>query len=63
MWPLFNRHYLAEIKQQTERIAEMACRIAADETVTLLCSSACSDANYCHRTLLKGLIEKLLAKA
>lgn len=27
------------------------------ETITLLCSSACVDAAWCHRTLLKGLVE------
>jgi uncharacterized protein YeaO (DUF488 family) len=32
-------------------------RVASGEAITLLCSSACSDENQCHRSLLKALIE------
>ena len=35
--------------------------VAAGETITLLCSSACTDAAHCHRTLLKQLIEQRAA--
>jgi Active DUF488-N3 subclade len=41
-----------------ELIARIAALVARDEGVTLLCSSACVDAEQCHRTLLKGLIEE-----
>lgn len=61
-WPEYKRRYLAEIKERGDRIAELARRIAAGETITLLCSSACHDPQHCHRTLLKGLIEKRLAR-
>lgn len=51
------QRYLDEMTKQTERIADLARRVAAGETITLLCSSACLDSAKCHRTLLKGLIE------
>ena len=57
-WPEYKRRYLAEMRQQKERIADLARRVADGETLTLLCSSACYDPEHCHRTLLKGLIEK-----
>ena len=36
-------------------------RIAEGHVVTLLCSSACTDASHCHRTLLRELIEAEVA--
>jgi uncharacterized protein YeaO (DUF488 family) len=55
-WPEFKRRYLAEMKEQREKITSRAARIEAGETLTLLCSSACTDPERCHRTLLAGLI-------
>jgi uncharacterized protein YeaO (DUF488 family) len=51
--------YLEEMKgaEPREAIAQLADRAAAGETVTLLCSSACTDASKCHRTLLAELLE------
>ena len=57
-WSEYRRRYLAEMRGQKEAIAALARRAAAGETITLLCSSACEDPARCHRTLLKGLIEK-----
>ena len=57
-WPDYKRRYLAEMASQGARIAALADRVASGETITLLCSKACVDAERCHRTLLKGLIEK-----
>ena len=57
-WKQYRRRYLKEMKDQKERIADLARRVAAGETITLLCSSACVDPERCHRTLLKQLIEK-----
>jgi uncharacterized protein YeaO (DUF488 family) len=57
-WKEYGRQYLKEMKNQKEKIAELARRVASGETITLLCSSACVDPEHCHRTLLKGLIEK-----
>jgi uncharacterized protein YeaO (DUF488 family) len=56
----YRRRYLEEMMAQGARIDELARRVAAGETITLLCSSACTDAAHCHRTLLKQLIEDRL---
>jgi uncharacterized protein YeaO (DUF488 family) len=56
-WDVYRKRYLAEMARQNESIHELADRIGAGETVTLLCSSACTDPDHCHRTLLQRLIE------
>jgi uncharacterized protein YeaO (DUF488 family) len=55
-WPEFRRRYLAEMDEQGETIAILAARVAAGETITLLCSSACTDPERCHRSLLRRLV-------
>ncbi len=59
-WEEYRQRYLEEMKgeKQQESIAILAEKVAAGNTITLLCSSACTDATHCHRTLLKGLIEE-----
>jgi hypothetical protein len=44
-------------------LGALAVRVAAGETVTLLCSSACVDADRCHRSLLAELIERAADRA
>ena len=61
-WEEYQRRYLNEMKVRDELIDELAKLVAEGKTVTLLCSSACTDATHCHRTLLKQLIEAKLAK-
>jgi uncharacterized protein YeaO (DUF488 family) len=56
-WETYRKLYLAEMRQQSQRISELAKRVAAGETITLLCSSACTRESRCHRSLLKELIE------
>jgi uncharacterized protein YeaO (DUF488 family) len=56
-WETYRKRYLAEMKQQSDAIRDLAERSAGGETITLLCSSACTDPQHCHRTLLQGLIE------
>src|SRR5579859_5881167 len=56
-WDMYRWRYLAEMRDQREAIATLATRVAAGEATTLFCSSACKDAERCHRTLLKELIE------
>lgn len=58
-WPAYCRRYLQEMKDQQEVIENLAKRSESGETITLLCSSACTDASRCHRTLLKELIENV----
>ena len=60
-WDEYRRRYLEEMKQQAEEIDLLAEMVAGGKTLTLLCSSACEDAEHCHRTLLKGLIEQRIA--
>jgi uncharacterized protein YeaO (DUF488 family) len=57
-WTQYRQRYLAEMAGPRARgaIAELAARIAKGDKVVLLCSSACTDAARCHRTLLKQLV-------
>jgi uncharacterized protein YeaO (DUF488 family) len=55
-WPEFRSIYLAEMEDQRPAIAGLAARVARGETITLLCSSACTDPECCHRSLLRGLV-------
>jgi len=59
-WPEFRRRYLAEMRapDAAAAIDALARRGAAGETITLLCSSACTDESRCHRSLLRTLIAK-----
>jgi uncharacterized protein YeaO (DUF488 family) len=56
-WATYRARYLAEMRTQREKIAELAKRVAAGETITLLCSSQCDREARCHRSILKELIE------
>jgi uncharacterized protein YeaO (DUF488 family) len=56
-WAAYRKRYLAEMKAQKAEIRALAEKVEAGETVTLLCSSACTDEAHCHRTLLRRLIE------
>lgn len=60
-WETYRKRYLEQMKTQREKIVELAQRAVAGETITLLCSSACTNASRCHRTLLKELIEAAMA--
>jgi uncharacterized protein YeaO (DUF488 family) len=59
-WEEFKARYLAEMQgaEQQESITVLAERAAAGRTITLLCSSACTDGLHCHRYLLRQLIEE-----
>lgn len=59
-WPEYRTRYLDEMRNQQERIAELAQRVASGEKITLLCSSRCVDPAHCHRSLLRGLIEEAM---
>ncbi len=62
-WDVYRRRYFEELKTRSSAIAKLAARVAGGETVTLLCSSACTDATHCHRTLLAAHVEALVQKA
>jgi uncharacterized protein YeaO (DUF488 family) len=59
-WEEYSRRYLEEMKAQEESLALLAEKVGQGKTITLLCSSACTDPERCHRTLLKALIEERL---
>jgi uncharacterized protein YeaO (DUF488 family) len=61
-WPEYRRRYLEEMAAQSAAIDELARRVKAGETLTLLCSSACTRESHCHRSLLKQLIEEAVAR-
>jgi uncharacterized protein YeaO (DUF488 family) len=61
-WDEYRRRYLEEMKDQRESIEMLAEKVAAGKTITLLCSSACTDETHCHRTLLRQLIEERAAQ-
>ena len=50
--------YTREMEAQRFWIRGLAEHVRAGRTLTLLCSSACTDESACHRTLLKSLIER-----
>jgi uncharacterized protein YeaO (DUF488 family) len=61
-WEEYRERYLAEIASRRARIEELAQRVRAGGTITLLCSSACADDERCHRSLLRELIENAVAR-
>ena len=60
-WPLYRKSYLAEQRANMELIDSLARRVAAGESITLLCSSACTRESRCHRSLLRDLIQAKLS--
>lgn len=52
----YRQRYLTEMEAQRGFIEELAAMLSEGKTITLLCSSACTDERHCHRTLLKELI-------
>ena len=61
-WSTYQQRYLVEMRSQKDLIRQLAQRVAAGETITLLCSSACDRESRCHRSLLRGLIEREVAR-
>jgi len=57
-WADYRARYLEEMSLDPGRFHEraLAGRVAAGETVTLLCSSSCTDETRCHRSLLRDLL-------
>jgi uncharacterized protein YeaO (DUF488 family) len=57
-WDDYVPRYLEEMRAPGAvwRVRALAQRVAAGETLTLLCSSACTDPSRCHRTLLARLL-------
>jgi uncharacterized protein YeaO (DUF488 family) len=62
-WPDYERRFLEEMTRQRYWIESFAARVRKGETITLLCSSACVDPAFCHRTLVKRLLEEAATPA
>ena len=53
----YERAFLEEMKPRGYWLRGFGERVRKGETITLLCSSACTDEARCHRSLVKKLIE------
>lgn len=54
----YHRRFLEEMSRQRYWIDGFAVHVRRGDTITLLCSSACTDPARCHRTLLASLLEE-----
>ncbi len=63
-WGEFCSRFLSEMlaEEPQEMITILAEKVLAGQTITLLCSSACTDATKCHRSLMQELIEARVAE-
>jgi len=57
----YERRFRGEMRTSGYWLAGFADRVKRGESLTLLCSSACSDPALCHRTIVKQLLEALAA--
>jgi len=64
-WEEYEPRYLEEMQGATQlwRIRDLFRRNARGDTITLLCSSACTDPARCHRTLLAKLVTAAATRA
>jgi uncharacterized protein YeaO (DUF488 family) len=57
-WEEYEQRFSAEMERQRYWIESFAARVRKGETLTLLCSSACTDPTRCHRTLVMRMIDE-----
>jgi uncharacterized protein YeaO (DUF488 family) len=57
-WGAYRAGYIREMRERATEIEELAARVRAGETITLLCAASCTDERRCHRSVLRELIEK-----
>jgi uncharacterized protein YeaO (DUF488 family) len=57
-WDEYARRFREQMQGAGYFIQSFAERVRQGETLTLLCSSACTDPARCHRSLVKELIER-----
>jgi uncharacterized protein YeaO (DUF488 family) len=56
-WAIYKRDYVKTVKKVGKsKLEELRSRSKKGETITLLCW--CPDESRCHRSLLRGLLEK-----
>lgn len=61
-WLTYCATFRREMTSQKQAITELAAMVAKGQTITLLCSSACTRENRCHRSLLREMILAEAAK-
>src|SRR5882672_1638793 len=63
-WDEYRHRFLEEMASEAARfrLRALANRVAAGETITLLCSSACTDETRCHRSILAQIIVTTAAR-
>jgi uncharacterized protein YeaO (DUF488 family) len=60
-WSDYERRFRDEMASQGYWLSGFAENVKRGETITLLCSSACTDEARCHRTIVRALIEERAA--
>lgn len=55
----YERRFREEMSRQRYWIEGFAAHLRRGDTITLLCSSACTDPARCHRTLLARILEEV----
>lgn len=58
----YRERYFAEMRGVSGVITALAERVRGGESLTLLCSTACTDPQRCHRTLLRSLVYEALGE-
>lgn len=61
-WDDYKCRYLKLMEGRRAQIEALARLSASGKTITLLCSSACTEEGRCHRSLLRALIERAEAE-
>jgi len=61
-WSDYERLFREEMSRQGYWIKSFAERVKKGETITLLCSSACTDESRCHRSIIKDLMLAVIAE-
>jgi uncharacterized protein YeaO (DUF488 family) len=60
-WSDYEKRFREEMSKQGYWLNGFAENVKRGETITLLCSSACTDEARCHRTLVKAMLEERAA--
>lgn len=55
----YEARFRSEMTRQRFWLEGFASRVRDGESITLLCSSACTDPSRCHRTLVKQMIDAI----
>lgn len=62
-WSEYEGRFREEMKRQRYWLEGFAAHLRKGDTITLLCSSACTDPARCHRTIVRSLLEDAARRA